>query len=466
MKGLTIRNITRVTGGEYFGDSGLLDMEVTSITTDSREAAPGCLFVPIVGARVDGHSFIPMVREAGALITLTEKDPEETGAPCIRVASSLQAIKDIAAFYLEELQIPVVGITGSVGKTSTKEMIASVLKEKYNTLKTQGNFNNEIGLPLTIFRLREEHEIAVLEMGISSFGEMSRLAAVARPETGVFTNIGNVHLEFLGDRDGVLKAKTEMLSYIREGGNIILNGDDDKLQTVGETNGITPVFYGLRQPGTGDADLPENRVRASDIRSCGLLGTDCTIHIDDESFPVHIPLPGQHMVYNALAGAAVGHIYGLTNEEIARGIESLEPVKGRFRMIRTEDYLVVDDCYNASPTSMKGSLDILKDASGRKVAVLGDMGELGENEEAMHREVGTHAAACGLDVLICAGSLSAGMASAAKEAAGEGGLEIHWFPDRDSLMEELPSLLQKGDTVLIKASRFMHYEKIVEMLED
>ena len=238
MKNLTLENLTKVCGGVYSGPSDKLEQEVSSITTDSRKAEAGTLFVPIVGERVDAHKFIPQVMEAGALATLSERILENADFPYIKVESSLQAVKDIAEFYLQQLQIPVVGITGSVGKTSTKEVIASVLKEKYRTLKTQGNFNNELGLPLTVFRLRDEDEIAVLEMGISDFGEMTRLAKIARPDTCVITNIGTCHLENLGDRDGVLKAKTEIFKYLKKDGHIVLNGDDDKLCTVKEYEGI------------------------------------------------------------------------------------------------------------------------------------------------------------------------------------------------------------------------------------
>ena len=207
MKNLTLRNITEVCQGIYHGPEKMLDKEVTAITTDSRKIEQDCLFVPIVGERVDAHKFIPDVMTKGALATLSERELPEAEYPYIQIKSSLQAIKDIAEFYLKQLNIPVVGITGSVGKTSTKEVIASVLKEKYRTLKTQGNFNNELGLPLTVFRLRDEDQIAVLEMGISDFGEMTRLTRIARPDTCVITNIGTCHLENLGDRDGVLKAK-------------------------------------------------------------------------------------------------------------------------------------------------------------------------------------------------------------------------------------------------------------------
>ncbi|MCI7738671.1 MAG: UDP-N-acetylmuramoyl-tripeptide--D-alanyl-D-alanine ligase [Clostridiales bacterium] len=455
MKNLTLENIAKVCGGTYHGPENKKQTEVDSIITDSRKAEAGTLFVPIVGERVDAHKFIPDVMAKGALCTLSEVELGEQEFPWIRVQSSLQAVKDIAEFYLEQLAIPVVGITGSVGKTSTKEVIASVLKEKYCTLKTEGNFNNELGLPLTVFRLRDEHEIAVLEMGISDFGEMSRLAKIAKPDTSVITNIGQCHLENLGDRDGVLKAKTEVFAFVREHGHIILNGDDDKLATVKESKGIKPVFFGMNEK------FP---VHATDIESHGLKGMFCRIHMGAESFDVLIPMPGKHMVYNALAATAVGMTYGLTPAQIKAGIESLEPVSGRFRMIDTGDFLIVDDCYNANPMSMKASVQVLQDGLGRRVAILGDMGELGEKEQELHNEVGRFAAHQDIDLLICVGNLCEGMAQAAKEEQTK--VEVVHMPDRETLLEKLPSLIQRGDTILVKASHFMQFETVVEKLQN
>ena len=447
MKNLTLENITQVCSGTYYGPAGKLQEEVSSIITDSRKADKDCLFVPIVGERVDAHKFIPQVMAAGALATLSERVLEQADFPYIVVESSLQAVKDIAEFYLKQLQIPVVGITGSVGKTSTKEVIASVLKEKYRTLKTQGNFNNELGLPLTVFRLRDEDQIAVLEMGISDFGEMTRLTKIARPDTCVITN--------LGDRDGVLKAKTEIFKSMNPKGHIVLNGDDDKLATVSEYNGVKPVFFGLNA---------ERDVYADQIESKGLKGVACRIHLGEDAFDVLVPTPGIHMVYNALAAAAVGRIYGLSIEEIKRGIESLETIRGRFKMIETDKFLVVDDCYNANPMSMKASLDVLHDGEGRRVAILGDMGELGENEIALHEEVGTHAAQCGIDVCICVGALSVHMAEAARKADQE--FKVIYEESRESLLEHLGDLVQEGDTILVKASHFMQFEEVVKALEE
>ena len=454
MKNLTLKNLALACNGTYVGAKEIEDKEVTCIFTDSRKAEAGGLFVPIKGARVDAHDFIEQVMEKGVLATLSEKDLGEKPFPYILVKSSLTAVKDIAEFYLKQLQIPVVGITGSVGKTSTKEVIASVLAQKYNTLKTQGNFNNELGLPLTIFRLRDEHEMAVLEMGISDFGEMHRLAKIARPNTCVITNIGLCHLEFLKSRDGILKAKTEIFDYLQSDGHIILNGDDDKLVTVQEAKGIKPVFFGVEN---------HQGIWADEIKPEGLKGISCCIHAGEESFSVLIPVPGKHPVYNALAATAVGLTYGLTIEEIRKGIESLQSVSGRFHIIETPEYTVIDDCYNANPISMKASLDVLTDALGRKVAILGDMGELGADERKMHQEVGRYAAEREIDVLLCVGELSADMAEAARTVSSK--TQVEHYANKEDLMKELPELLEKGDTVLVKASHFMEFGEIVEKLK-
>ena len=454
MKNMTLEKIASACGGKYCGPEDKRYREVSAVITDSRKAEAGCLFVPIVGARADGHDFIPQVMEKGALCTLSERNLGDADYPYIQVESSLAAIRDIAEFYLAQLDIPVVGITGSVGKTSTKEMVASVLKEKYRTLKTQGNFNNELGLPLTVFRLREEDEMAVLEMGISNFGEMTRLAKIAKPDTCVITNIGTCHLENLGNRDGVLKAKTEIFRFLKKDGHILLNGDDDKLAAVQEYDGICPVFFGMEE------SLP---VHADGIVSRGLKGTYCRLHLNGEIIEVNIPMPGRHMVYNALAAAAVGRIYGLTAEQIKQGIESCETISGRFHIIETGKYLIVDDCYNANPMSMKASLDILKDTPGRRVAILGDMGELGENERLLHEEVGRHAANSGLDLLICGGELAADIAKGAQTQNPQ--LSVVYEPDRAKLVDKLEQYVQQGDTLLVKASHFMHFEEIVEKLQ-
>ena len=453
MKGLTLRRIAEVCGGTYIGRESDQEKEVTAITTDSRKAEKGGLFAAIRGERADGHDFIPSVFEKGALCVISERELPDAQGNYILTGSTLDALKAVAEEYLEQLGIPVVGITGSVGKTSTKEMIAAVLAQKYRVLKTAGNFNNELGLPLTVFRLREEDEIAVLEMGISDFGEMHRLAKIAKPDTCVITNIGPCHLEFLGDRDGVLKAKTEIFDFLRPNGHIILNGDDDKLSTIQEVKGIRPVFFGIDK---------ENTVYADRIEKRGLDGISCRIHTDQGSFATVIPSPGIHMVQNALAGTAVGLQYGLSLEQIQAGIESLRPVNGRFHIVHTEQYTVIDDCYNANPISMKASLEILGDGPGRKVAILGDMGELGPDEERLHYSVGQAAGELDIDCCLCVGPLCRKLAEGIADVNQK--IEVIHFDYLQELLGKLPQLVRKDDTILVKASHFMHFEKVVEKL--
>ena len=486
MKNLTLASITEVTGGRYSGPAEKLDQEVEAITTDSRKAGAGSLFAAIRGERSDGNSYIPDVIGSGAMAVLTEREPEEIAAllmnrpgadvetvtavmnfPIIVVESVLNALKDIAELYRRQLRIPVIGIIGSAGKTSTKEMTAAVLSRKFRVLKTEGNFNNELGVPLTLFRIREEDQIAVVEMGINHFGEMHRLAKMARPDAVIMTNIGTAHLEFLKTRDGILEAKSEVFDYMDSNARILLNGDDDKLATIQEKNGAIPVRFGL------DPDADD--IYADGIVDLGLEGTDCTIHTPEGSFDVRIPCPGRHMVYNALAGCAAGLAYGMTFDEIREGIASYRPLKGRFSIVRTDDLTLIDDCYNANPDSMKASLDILAKSRGRRVAILGDMGELGEDSEALHAGVGACAAELGIDVIICVGSMSKAMAKAALETvraiseshpekAEEDLPKVRYFETRDAMRAHLDDFLQKNDIVLVKASHFMHFEQVVEDL--
>lgn len=455
MRQMSLINIARACGGIYIGDESPKSVEITGVVIDSRQVENGYLYIPMRGERVDGHKFIPDVFARGAAAVLSEEQLDHPAGPYILVESCPQALKDIAEYYRSTLSIKIVGITGSVGKTSTKEVIASVLSEKYSVLKTLGNFNNELGLPLTVFRLREEHQAAVLEMGISDFGEMHRLSKIARPDVCVITNIGQCHLEFLKDRDGILRAKSEIFDFLAEDGAVILNGDDDKLATIKEIKGIAPVFFGVESG---------REIYADELEPQGLKGIRCRIHAGGESLIVHIPMPGYHMVLNALAATAVGISMGLTLAEVKRGVENLQSIGGRFHIIEKGGRLIIDDCYNANPVSMKASLDVLKDAKHRKVAVLGDMFELGENTEELHTEVGVHAAKNKIDLLICTGSLSRHMAEAAVQAGGCG--EVIYTETMEELMQILPGKLQADDTILVKASHGMNFSKIVEILKE
>lgn len=453
MKNLTLRNITNACQGTYHGDESLLDREVAGVTIDSRKVEKDFLFVAINGERFNAHKFIPDTIEKGALCVVSHEDLGDTDYPYILVEATGQALLDIAKLYRDSFDVKVVGITGSVGKTSTKEMIASVLAQKYNVHKTQGNFNNECGLPLTIFEMNEEHEVSVLEMGINHFGEMRKLSTVASPDICVITNIGVAHLEFLKTREGIMQEKTQMFQDMKAGGSVVLNGDDPLLSTIGPVKGSDPIFYGL--------DQDKNEVYATDVEPLGLKGTSCTIHLPEGSFSCVVPIPGIHMVSNALAGTAVGSKLGLTTEEIKRGIESLPSIPGRNNIIQTDHLILLDDCYNANPVSMKASLDVLNMGIGRKVAVLGDMGELGPDYAALHRSVGEYAAEIGIDLVCAIGPMSKEIA----EGAASDGTKSLWFETKADFLAQTKDILKEGDNVLIKASHGMEFPEIVEALK-
>ncbi len=452
MKKLTLENIAKCTGGTYVGDVGLLQNEITGVEKDSRLIKKGFLYLPFVGAKVDGHDFIPQVFEKGALATLSEKELENPAGPYILVASVAQALKDLAEFYRNTLDCKIIGISGSVGKTSTKEMIASVLAEKYDVLKTEGNYNNEIGMPLTILKIREHHEIAVIEMGISDFEEMHRLAKVSRPDVCVITNIGTCHLENLGDRDGVFRAKTEMFDYAQEDCFVVLNGDDDRLVQVKNVHGNEPIFFGIET---------EQKVKAISYQTNGILGTEVTINYQGEEFTTVIPIPGYHMIYNAMAALCIGKHFGMSFQEIDAGIRKLKAISGRNRIFEKDGFIVIDDCYNANPMSMEASLKVLSNAKGRTVAILGDMFELGKDEEALHYHVGRIAARENINLVICIGNLAKKIAEGAKT----GKCSVLYFESKDAFIKEMKELLKKGDTILIKASNGMRFKELVEVLE-
>ncbi len=471
MKNMTLGKIAEVCGGSYIGNETEKEKSIAGAVIDSRLVEKDYLFIPIRGERVDGHKFIPDVFAKGALAVLSEEQLENPAGPYILVESAQTAMKMLAAYYRRSLGIKVVGITGSVGKTSTKEMIASVLAQKYNVLKTEGNLNNEIGLPLTIFKIREQHQVAVLEMGISEFGEMHRLSEMAQPDICVITNIGLCHLENLLTRDGILKAKTESFEHLAKDGTVVLNGDDDKLCEKKIVNGKPAYFYGIGQAAktveteAGTKTLAEKGIYATDVEAIGLTGTKATIHIREEiAFDVEIPIAGEHNVYNALAAVSVAIQLGLTVEEMKRGIESVQTIGGRSNLIHKEGITIIDDCYNANPVSMKASIDVLAKAPGRKIAVLGDMGELGAEEKQLHAMVGEHFAGKQIDILYCTGNLSLEIAEAARKSGGV--KKVHYYPEKEELIKELLTNRTEGDSILVKASHFMGFAEIVKALTE
>ena len=496
---LSIRDIILACEGEAHVSEKNENNKVTGAVLDSRLVSEGGVFIAQKGEKVDGHSFIGQVFEKGAALVITEMTPEQVQkafgtdpskwGDYIIVDDSLTALKKIAKAYREKLNIPFVGITGSVGKTSTKEFIAGVLSEKYNVLKTEGNYNNEIGVPLTLLKIREEHEAAVIEMGISDFGEMTRLTEMVKPDIAVITNIGQCHLENLKTRDGILKAKTEIFKGLRPGGRAVLFGEDDKLITVGPVADSEPVFFGSKACG---------KKLAVSIEKCedkGLFGSEAELKLDysgktiavgqdaefaGQTIDVKVPLPGYHMVVNAAAAAAVSILMGLSADQIRSGINNMKPITGRNNIEKVGDITLIDDCYNANPVSMKSSIDLLLLAKGEKIAILGDMFELGENEKQLHADVGEYAAEKGIDRIYCIGALSENMFEAARKNSDKAA--IMYWETRDDFLKALKpdtgsdkeavtgsnknTLLPPGCTVLVKASHGMHFEEIVRVIKE
>ena len=454
MRRLSLENIIPAVHGSYHGDSALLCREVSFIVTNSLDAGADCLFAAIKGDHTDGHRYINDAFEAGALCVIAERLPENPAGAVIIVRSTEEALRELAAFYRMQFNIPVLGITGSVGKTTTKEMAASVLSQRLNTLKTEKNFNNELGVPFTIFRLRDEHELAVVEMGINHFGEMRRLTHTAMPDMALFTNIGFSHLEFLGNREGVLKAKSEMLEGMPESGVVFINGDDDLLSEM-DCRGMKRVVFGT----TEDCD-----VRAENLELLGVRGSVCDIVSGERRISAKITAFGAHMVYAALAGAAVGLQMGLTDNEISAGILEYEPVDGRSSVIETEYCIIIDDCYNSNPSSVLSGIQSMEAMQGRKVCILGDMLELGESADGLHYSVGKAAAEEGVDLVLTCGEFSQQVCEGVRGVSSK---TASWsFPGKEELIAMLPRMIEKGDAVLVKASHSIKFDDIVNALKE
>lgn len=425
---------------------------INRVSIDSRDVDENTLFFAIKGERFDGHDFISDVAEKGVGAIVSHKKVE-CSAPVIFVKDTKQAFLDFASYYRMSMQnLLVVGLTGSVGKTTTKEMTACVLSQKNKTLKTEGNLNNEIGMPRTIFRLDESYGSAVIEMGMDNAGQISALSRSCKPDCAIITNVGVSHIENLGSRDGILKAKLEILDGLKKGSPLFLNGDNDKLSTV-KNDDYKVIFFGIENKNCD--------ILAEDIKEIG-LSTEFTAVKGEIRQKITIPTVGIHNVYDALAAFAVGIEYGISPEDIAKGLANYEPSGMRQRIKDANGITVIEDCYNASPDSQKAGLNsLLKIAKGRKIAVLGDMLELGAYSETAHRNVGEYAAECKIDMLFTYGKESEFMADSAKNV---GLTAVFSFTDKVELTKALANELKLGDTVLFKASRGMKLEEIFQEL--
>lgn len=430
------------------GSSTALDGSFDCVCTDTRKITEGSLFIAIKGENFDGHDFAAKAIESGAKAVVCEKDCG-LGENQIVVESTRQALLDLAGYYRSLFNIPVIGITGSVGKTTTKEMTHAVMSSKYNTLKNEGNLNNEIGVPLTLFRLEKTHEAAVIEMGMSGFEEISRMTKAVKPDVAIISNIGVSHIEKLGSREGILSAKLEILHGMKADAPLILNADDDMLITV--RPGTHPVtYYGV--------DNEKSMFKAFEITSKE-NEIDLTFGFKGGSGRVSLPFPGRHNVYNALAAVAAGSFFGIEPLEGFEALKNYVPAGMRQRINKKGGITFIEDCYNASPDSQAAALAVLGGMTAkRKIAVIGDMLELGDVSEAAHYGVGTKAAENGIDAVFTYGERSLQTA----KGAADGNIPfVRSFDDKKKLSDELTSYLREGDAVLFKASRGMKLEDVI-----
>ncbi|WEA44643.1 UDP-N-acetylmuramoyl-tripeptide--D-alanyl-D-alanine ligase [Priestia aryabhattai] len=451
----TLKQLAAMIPGSVF-HSGNEAAAIEGVSIDTRTIQQGNLYIPIKGERFNGHTFVDKAIENGAVATLWNKDEENppTDISVILVDDTLEALQQLAKSYRHELDIKVVGITGSNGKTTAKDMVKAVLDTTYRVLKTDGNFNNHIGMPLTILRLDETHDIAVLEMGMSSRGEIEFLSNLAEPDVAIITNIGESHLQDLGSRDGIAEAKLEITSGLAPTGQLVYNGDEPLLTS----RVVNPLFETVTFGSSEQNDLYPSAISAEE------LGTTFTVS-RETTYSFFIPVLGKHNVHNALSAIAVGHYFGLDNETIAKGLKELKLTNMRMELVkRTDGLTFINDAYNASPTSVKAAITLMHDLEGykQKILVLGDMLELGDQEKEFHKEVGEFIEAEKIDYVLTYGPLSVEIEQGAKNNFAED--KVMHFEEKDELVKKLTAITTREDVVLVKASRGMKLEEVISKM--
>ena len=452
MKKLTMKQIETGTGGRIIcGDENLI---VEKICTDSRKAEKSDLFFALIGDNHDAHKYLPQVAELGcrcAVISDKEQCPE--GMTAVLVEDTTKALQALSSWYLQQLDIKKVAVTGSTGKTSTRDLTYYVCSEKYKTQKNVGNLNNHLGVPLTILSFDEDTEVGILEMGMDKFGEIDLLADIVRPDIGMITNIGMSHIENLGSRDGIFQAKMELTHYFDENSVLIAARDDEYLNEE--------KICGAYKFVTAGCDGKSNYI-ISHIDDFGAEGIQFNLEHNGQIQQFRLPVPGRHNAFNAAMAVAAGAELGITMEEATRGLAKTQLTDKRLTVRGKNGIKIIDDTYNASPDSMKAAIDVLMKTRGiRNVAILGDMFELGEGSKLQHELVGRYAAQQNVDLLVAIGTDSAEMARGAREEGLENTL---YFKDKKAFFEEMDSIIEIGDVILLKGSRGMEMDKIVKKI--
>ena len=475
----TIQEVLEITGARVLSgqDPRRLRRKIRRLCTDSRQIRPGDLFVALTGESFDGHDFVDSAFSRGAVGAIVQAPPQrqavsrkprvsQTEGPSlaraarvlVEVPDTLRAYQDLATHHRARFRFPVVAVTGSNGKTTTKEMIALVLAQRRSVVKTEGNLNNRIGVPQTLLRITSRHQAAVVEMGVDRLGQTTRLCEIVRPTIGIITNVGPDHLESFGSLDASAQAKAELVDLMPPTGALVLNADDPYFEELASRAACEVLPFGL----SGKA-----RVRAFDIAPDARRGVGFRLILPGRTKHPLVVLKayGTHNVYNALAAAAVGHVLGLTGTAIARGLGRFQPASMRSQVLTRDGIQIINDCYNANPASMRAAIELLADlgASKRTIAVLGDMLELGSESVALHREVGERLAGLGVGHLIASGSLGRHIAAGAL-AGGMPKDRVQETPDAQEAARVLLGLLRVGDVVLVKASRGMRMERVIEAL--
>jgi UDP-N-acetylmuramoyl-tripeptide--D-alanyl-D-alanine ligase len=460
----TLPDILTATGGEILSGDSMQEFE--NIGIDSRSIAPRDVFVAIAGDIHDGHDFVNNAVQQGVSGLIISRDQsakfpladwQTRQIACVAVADTTRALGDLAAFHRSRTDVPLTAITGSNGKTTTRQMTAQVVAQKYNTLATIGNYNNQIGVPLTLLRLSGENEQAVIELGTNSPGEIARLARMCAPDIGVVTNVGPAHLEGLGSLDGVMREKEQLITHLKAGGKAVLNADDRRVYQMASRTEREKLLFGLSK---------EAGIRATAVTE-RTGGISFKLHLPDGHLPVALSVPGQFMVLNALAAAAVGYLLDLSAEEIKAGLESFEPAWGRMDIFQTANGIhIIDDTYNANPESMKAAIETLRTLrrNNRSLFVAGDMLELGDQSEALHKQVGAWAAAANIDKLLVTGEFASAVAAGATNAKMKPA-DI-FSGTRDEIIDALKQSLKSGDWILIKGSRGARMETVVKALKN
>lgn len=447
---LNLQEIVKATKGALLKEADV--KEIKAVSTDTRKIEEGTMFIALKGEIFNGNNYVLDAFDKGAKIAIVDEvkcdlNELKEDVALIKVQNTGRALMDLAKFYREKLGLKVVGITGSAGKTSTKDLVAAVLSDKYKVFKTKGNFNNEIGLPLMILELDSTYDVAILEMGMRGLGQIKELAEIASPDLGIITNIGISHIEILKTRENILKAKMEIATFFDKNNTLVVCGNDDFLGALPEAE------YKIVKTGVGE----NFKIGAKNI-ALEELSSKFTVYDGEKEEEFSLDMPGEHNISNLMLGIAIAKELGVSFEEMKRGLKNIEATSMRLELIKKDGFSILNDCYNSSPVAVKSAIDVMKNIEGkRRIAVLGTMRELGHKSEEAHEEIGKYAKENGIEKVLCFGDFSENI----KEGYGEG---CTVYENKEELIKDLLNIICDGDIILVKASRSLKFEEITKAL--